>query len=58
MSARARAARGRRIYPKTLGEWLIIPVTFPIWILSKILNPKDSWTYFFDHEEVKEDEKP
>lgn len=42
----------KRIWPKTFFEYLIIPVTFPLWILLRIVNPKMTDTYFFNQDKV------
>ncbi len=38
----------RRAWPKDVVSYLIMPITFPIWLLGRTINPDGTDTYFID----------
>lgn len=34
-------------------KYLLMPITFPLWILCKLVNSKMTDTYFLDHQDLE-----
>jgi hypothetical protein len=48
----------KRVWPKDLLSYLVMPITFPAWIILRTLNPKLVDRYFIDREALKETATP
>ena len=52
----ANTAKGRRVWPKDIISYLIMPFTFPLWCLGRLVNPAGTDTYFIDREIAEQGE--